>query len=86
MVKTYTIESTDHRAHMTEHKDGEWVAKADYYTKGEIMDSDPELECLRQAYEALRGMDREAQLRALRWLEERLENDAVGSKSDRKGD
>lgn len=40
------------------------------------MDSDPELERLREAYEALRGMDREAQLRALRWLEQRLENDA----------
>lgn len=30
MVKTYTIESTDHRAHMSEHEDGRWVSKADY--------------------------------------------------------
>lgn len=28
MVKTYTIESTDHQARMSEHEDGRWVPKA----------------------------------------------------------
>lgn len=29
MVKTYTIESTDPQAHMSEHEDGRWVSKAE---------------------------------------------------------
>lgn len=36
MVKTYTIESNDHRAHMSEHKDGRWVSKSDYDAVAEL--------------------------------------------------
>lgn len=36
---------------------------------------DPEIDRLKEAYEAFRGMDRAAQIRALDWLKDRLEHD-----------
>jgi len=36
---------------------------------------DPEIDRLKDAYEALRGLDRSAQDRCLRWLNERIAND-----------
>lgn len=38
-------------------------------------DLDPEIERLKEAYEAFRGMDRASQIRALDWLTDRLEWD-----------
>jgi hypothetical protein len=54
MVKTYTIESTDHRAHMSEHEDGRWMSKADYDAlAAELAAEKSRLPALGEGYEAL---------------------------------
>jgi len=37
--------------------------------------ADPEIERLKEAYEAIRGLDQAAQVRALDWLTDRLKSD-----------
>lgn len=41
------------------------------------LEVDPEIDRLKDAYEAFRGMDRPAQIRALDWLKDRLEHDEL---------
>lgn len=43
---------------------------------------DPEIDRLKDAYEAFRGMDREAQIRALDWLKDRLEWDHARARGE----
>lgn len=45
---------------------------------------DPEIARLKEAYEAFRGMDREAQIRALAWLTDRLEHDEIAAQRARR--